>query len=122
MRAVAAVDGNCGPTVIENANFGAAGVDHWFNGEDHAGLEAWAFAGVAKVGYLGVFVHGAAYAVSNELADDAEALSLAQSLDGGGDVAEAATDLTLLDRLFEGGEGHFEEFRSPWGRPARSGK
>ncbi len=106
---VAAVDGYGGPTVFKYLHFRASGVDHWLDGEDHAGLEARAFAGGAEVGHLGVFVHGAADAVADELADDAEAFGLAELLDGGGDVAEAAADLALLDGLFEGGFGYFEE-------------
>ena len=64
---------------------------------------------VAEVGDLGVFVHGAADAVADELADDAEALGLAELLDGGGDVAEPSANLALLDGLFERGLGDFEE-------------
>ena len=48
--------------------------------------------------------------MADELADDAEAFGLADLLDGGGDVAEAASGLALLDRLFEGGLGDLEEF------------
>jgi hypothetical protein len=101
MGAIAAVDGNGGPTVFQHADFRAAGVDHGLDSEDHAGLEAGAFAGVAEVGDLGVFVHGAADSVANELADDAEAFGLAELLDGGGDVAETAADLALLDGFLE---------------------
>ena len=55
--AVAAVDGDGGPAVLEDTDFGAAGVDHGFDGQDHASFEAGAFAGRAEVGDLGVFVH-----------------------------------------------------------------
>src|SRR6202047_3500125 len=110
--AVAAVDGNRGPAVLEDADFRAAGVDHGLDGQNHAGLEARAFAGVAEVGDLGVLVHGATDSVADELADDAEAFGLAELLDGGGDVAEATADLALLDGLFERGLSDFEEFCS----------
>src|ERR1700747_2261067 len=72
--AVAAVDGDGGPTILEDADFGAARVKHRLDGEDHAGLEAGAFTGVAEVGHLGVFVHGATNSVADELADHAETL------------------------------------------------
>ncbi len=107
--AVAAVDGDGGPAVLEDTDFGTAGVDHGLDGEDHAGLEAGALACGAEVGDLGVFVHGAADAVADELADDAKAFGFTELLDSGGDVAEAAADLALLDGLFEGELGDFEE-------------
>ena len=66
---------------------------------------------VAEVGDLGVFVHGAADAVADELADDAEALGLAHLLDGGGDVAKPAADLALVDGGFERGLGDVEQLR-----------
>jgi hypothetical protein len=108
MGAIAAVNGNCGPTVLEDADFRAAGIDHRFDGEDHAGLETRAFTGVAEVGNLGIFVHGAADSVADKLADNAEAFGLAELLNGGGDVAETAPHLALLDGSFERGLGDFE--------------
>src|SRR5438270_5025145 len=109
MGAIAAVNSDCGPAVLEDADFGAAGVDHGLDGEDHAGFEAGALTGVAEVGDLGVFVHGATDSVADELADYAETFCFAELLDGGGDVAEAAADLTLLDGFFERGLRDFEE-------------
>jgi hypothetical protein len=106
--AIAAVDGDCGPTILENADFRAPGVDHGLDGEDHASLEARTLAGVAEVGDLGIFVHGAADSVADKLPDDAETFGLAELLDGGRDVAKAAADLALLDGLFERGLGDFE--------------
>ena len=47
--AVAAVDGDGGPTVLEDADFRAASVDHGLDGQDHARFEAGAFAGRAEV-------------------------------------------------------------------------
>ena len=82
MGAVAAIDGNCGPAIFEDADFRAAGVDHGLDGEYHAGLEAGAFARVAEVGDLGVFVHGATDSVADELADYAKTFGFAELLDG----------------------------------------
>src|SRR5271170_1993257 len=108
--AVTAVDCDGCPTVLEDTDFRAAGVDHGLDGENHAGLEAGALAGWAEVGDLGVLVHGTADAMADKLADDAEALGLAVLLDCGGDIAETPTHLALLDGFFEGGLGDFEEF------------
>jgi hypothetical protein len=106
---VTSVDGDGGPSVGQNTNFRASGVDHGLNSENHAGLEAGAFAGAAKVGDLGIFVHGTADSVAYELADDTETLSFAEVLDGGGYIAEAPADLTLLNSSSEGGLGDVEE-------------
>ena len=107
--AVTSVVGDGGPAVFEDVNFGPPGVDHGLNREDHAGLETGAFAAVAEVRNLGIFVHGTANAMADELADDTEALGLAELLDDGGDIAEATADLALLNGLFKGGEGDIEE-------------
>ena len=108
--AVAAVDGDGGPAVGEDFDLGGARVDHGFDGEDHAGFEAGAFAAGAEVGDLGVFVHLLADAVADELLDDAVACGFADLLDGEGDVAEAATDLGGGDGAVKGLLGDFEEF------------
>jgi hypothetical protein len=102
--AVASVVGNGSPAVFEDVNFGPPGIDHGLNREDHAGLETGAFATVTEVRNLGVFVHGTANAVADELADDSEALSLAEFLDGSGDVTESTADLALLNGIFKGGK------------------
>ncbi len=65
-----------------------------------------------KLGTWGSSCMAAADAVADKLADDAEALGLAHLLDCGGDVAETAADLALLDGLLEGGLGDFEELAS----------
>ena len=62
-----------------------------------------------KLGTWGSSCIDAADSVADELADDTEAFGLTELLDGGGDVAEATADLALLDGLFEGGFGDFEE-------------
>ena len=82
------VFGDDGPAVGQGFEVAFAGVDHGFDGEDHAGDDGFAGAGFAVVENLGVFVDVLADAVAAEFADDGEAVFLGVCLDGGADVAE----------------------------------
>src|SRR5258708_36706595 len=101
MRAVAAVDCHRGPAILQNANLGAAGVDHGLDGEYHPRLQPRTFALRAKVRNLGIFMHATADSMADEVADDAEALCLAHLLHGRGDVTQPPAYPTLLDGLLQ---------------------
>ena len=74
----------------------ASHADHRLNGDGHTGLEDYTVTAPAVVADLGIFVHVATDAVSDELADNAVAGFLAKVLDGKADVAQAMSRHSLL--------------------------
>lgn len=50
------IAGDDGPSIVEDFNFIGTDVDHWFDGEDHPGAKAQAFAKGAIIGDLRFFV------------------------------------------------------------------
>src|SRR5579875_134764 len=107
--AVAAVVGHGGPSILQDVDSGPAGVDHRFDCQHHPGLQPGAFAGVAEVRHLWVFVHAAANAVTNKLADHAKSLSFADPLHRGGDITQPSARLALPNGLLERMPGHVEQ-------------
>src|ERR1700674_1576036 len=75
------VAGNDSPTIAELADFTAAGIDHRFDGENHARGELHTGRRSSVVQHLGFFMKFLAYAMTAELAHDAVALALRVSLD-----------------------------------------
>ena len=73
-----------------------AGVDHRLNGEHHARLQARAFARLAVVGHLRIFMHVLADAVANKLPHHAKAFGLAHALHRMRDIEETPARPTAL--------------------------
>ena len=74
----------------------ASHADHRLNGDGHTGLKDYTVTTTTVVADLGIFVHVATDAVSDELADNAVAGFLAIVLDGKADVAQAMSRHSLL--------------------------
>jgi hypothetical protein len=72
-------------------------VEHGFDREGHAGLQAYAFAALAEVGDVGVHVHVAADAVTAEVSYDCVACACRELADRCTDVAEACIRSDLFD-------------------------
>ena len=70
------------PAVVKDAHTGDAGVDHGFDSEGHTGHMGRGFTTRTEVWDLRVLVKFAAYAMANELADNAEAEGLCIFGDG----------------------------------------
>src|SRR5271156_4193259 len=109
MGAVAAINGNRSPSILQNANFRSASVDHRLDSKYHPRLQPGALAGGAEVRNLGIFVHRTPNPVPNKLPNNPKTFRFTEFLDGGGDIAQPSADLALLDRLLEGCLGHFEK-------------
>ncbi len=108
MGAIATIYGYGGPAILENLYLRFPGVDHRLDRQNHTCLESRALAAGSEVGNLRVFVHAAADAVADKLADDSEALGFTYLLNRGGDVEEPATYLALFDGSLKGGLGDVE--------------
>src|SRR5258706_12170581 len=77
------------PAVRQLADAGAAGVDHWFDGERHARDQLQSGARTAVVQDLRLFMEFAADPVTAKFAHDAAAITLGAALDRVANVAQA---------------------------------
>src|SRR5262245_35806070 len=104
-----AVGGGDGPAVSQGADAGFADVNHRFNGEDHAGANLDARAGLAKVLHLWLFPKGVADAMPDKIAYNGKALAFGVGLDGCADVAEMIVGAGLLDAELQAATGGVNE-------------
>src|SRR6185437_6747208 len=109
VRAVAAVHGDCGPLVVEDARAGLARVHHRLNCNDHAFFQLWPIALHAKVGDLRFFVKPRADAMSDKFSYYAEAVGFDVLLHGGADISYCVSYPSLLNALVERRFSHFEQ-------------
>src|SRR5581483_11546968 len=89
LRRQRAVGGDDRPPVVQLPHAGTTEVDHGLDGDGHALAQAQARAALPEMGNVGRLVHGAADAVTAQLAHDAAPLARGQLFDGGADVAQA---------------------------------
>ncbi|MNI59518.1 hypothetical protein D3C73_1146850 [compost metagenome] len=95
----AVVAGHDRPAICKLANFAAAGVDHWLNGEQHTRHQFHARAGLAIMQHLRIFVETLADAVTAEFTHDRKPIGFGVLLDGVAHVAQGGAVLDLLDAL-----------------------
>ena len=77
----AAVLGNRCPTILFYFNFRAAGIDHGFDGQNHAFFQAQATVGLAKIRHGRLFMQFLTDAMTNKSPDHREARALRGLLD-----------------------------------------
>ena len=102
-----------GPAVGEDLHVRLAEVDHRLDGEQHAGLEHDAVAGLAVVQDVGPVVEHAAEAVAAKIAHDAAALALGEVLDGGADMAGGVAGLHRRHAAHQRLVGHLDQPLGP---------
>ena len=90
LRRERAVARHGGPAVGQELYVRAAEIDHRLDGEDHAGPDLLAFAGLPVMQHVGRLVEEPADAVAAEIAHHRAALGFRKALDGMADIAEPA--------------------------------
>lgn len=103
-----------GPAIRKNTNIGAAHVNHRFDGEDHAGLQAGARASFSVVGDLGFFVQFPPDPVPDKFADDRVTVFLDMLLNGRANVVQTISGPSLIDPLMQSFFGALQELLYFW--------
>src|SRR5258706_1841818 len=86
-----------------------AEIDHRLDGEEHAGLQHYAFAGPADMNDVRLVVEHASQPVPAEVAHHAHALWLDEALNGVADVAGGGAGFDRGDAAHHGLIGHFDQ-------------
>ena len=86
-----------GPLVCQGAQFAAAGVDHGFDGKDHASFQFHASAGFAVVQHLRVLVEFLAHAVPTIFAYNGKTLFFSVLLNGMAHITQGGAGFDLIN-------------------------
>ena len=91
-----AITGNGGPAVVEQLHFGTSDIDHWFDGEEHAGLKLRAGPGPTCMDHFRAIVEQSAKSMAAEVANNAVAVPFRMALDRMGNISQAVAGLCLF--------------------------
>src|SRR5215813_13706665 len=114
MSAIAPVDGDRGPFVLEHSRVRPARVHHGLNCQNHAFTKARSVAAAAVVRNLRVFMQPRANTVAHELPDDAKAVGFDKLLHRSADIPDRVSDLRCRNAALEGSLCHLQQLLYLW--------
>src|SRR6266849_5848988 len=95
--------------LVAHANFRAARIHHWLDGDDHALLQPHAASLVSVVRQVGLVVHPRSDPVPDELTHHRETVLLHPALHRVADIAEPVAGAHFVDRAVQRFPGHIQQ-------------